>query len=147
MRSFSLAVVVLVLVATMGIGAFDDLEFASEDLAERYETLIHEIRCPKCLNINIAESDAPIARDLRNTVHRLLHEGKSDKEIRDFLVARYGDFILYDPPLKPSTLALWILPVVFVLLGLWALIKAGVRRESLNITDDDRRRLEELDES
>lgn len=147
MRTSSLSLVVLLFVAAMRVSAFDDLEFASDELADRYESLVREIRCPKCLNINIAESDAPIARDLRNTVHRLLHEGKSDTEIRDFLVARYGDFILYDPPMKPSTLALWILPVVFVLLGLWVLIKAGVRRESLSITEDDRRRLEELDES
>ena len=86
--------------------------------------MIDEFRCPKCLNTNLSGSDAPIAKDLRGTVHRLIvEEDYSDQEIRDFLQARYGDFVLYNPPFKPGTWLLWLAPVVFSVLGLWVLIR------------------------
>ena len=95
---------------------------AIEQVAADYRALIDEFRCPKCLNANLSGSDAPIAHDLRLTVHRLLvEEGMSDQEVRDFLQARYGDFVLYDPPFKPSTWLLWLGPIGFLLLGAWAL--------------------------
>ena len=77
----------------------------------RYRALTEEFRCPKCLNTNLAGSDAPIAADLRATVHRLILEGATDQAIRDYLQARYGDFVLYDPPVRRDTLLLWIAPV------------------------------------
>ncbi|MCB1683640.1 MAG: cytochrome c-type biogenesis protein CcmH [Pseudomonadales bacterium] len=105
-----------------GAGPVDALEFPSGELEARYRTLIDEFRCPKCLNTNLSGSDAPIAHDLRMTVHRLLVvEGLSDQEVRDFLQSRYGDFVLYDPPFKPSTWLLWLSPFGFLLLGAWAL--------------------------
>ena len=90
----------------------DTFNFESSVHEERYRELIAQIRCPKCQNVNIAGSDAPIAKDLRVTVHRLLGEGKSDSQILEFLQARYGDFVLYDPPVRANTLLLWLLPAM-----------------------------------
>uniref|UniRef100_UPI0010696931 cytochrome c-type biogenesis protein n=3 Tax=Pseudomonas TaxID=286 RepID=UPI0010696931 len=78
-----------------------------------------ELRCPKCQNQNIADSNAPIATDLRREIFRMLEEGKSNAEIVDFLVLRYGDFVLYKPPVDTRTYLLWYGP--FALLGLGAL--------------------------
>ena len=77
-----------------------------------------------CLNTNLAGSDAPIAQDLRRTVHRLLvQDGASDAAVRDFLQERYGDFVLYDPPLRWDTALLWLGPALFLALGVWALLR------------------------
>lgn len=97
----------------------DVFQFPDAQLEARYRGLIAEFRCPKCLNTNLAGSDAPIAQDLRVTVHRLLtREAFSDAEVRTFLQARYGDFVLYDPPFRPGTYLLWFGPGLFVVLGL-----------------------------
>lgn len=77
--------------------AIDTYEFASEAERQRYRTLVEELRCPKCQNQNIADSNAPIAMDLRDEVYQMVEAGKTDAQIIDFLVARYGDFVLYNP--------------------------------------------------
>ena len=92
--------------------AFDD-----PVLNERYWGLIREVRCPLCLNESIADSDAPVAADLRREVHRLVAEGKSDDEVKEFLSSRYGDFVLYRPRVAPVTYALWGAPFFLLLLG------------------------------
>jgi cytochrome c-type biogenesis protein CcmH len=96
-----------------------DTEIAFDDpaLNERYQALIREIRCPKCLNESIAESDAPVAADLRREVRRLIGEGASDDEVKTFLSSRYGEFVLYRPRVSPTTLSLWAAPFVFLLIG------------------------------
>jgi cytochrome c-type biogenesis protein CcmH len=96
-----------------------ELETAFDDpvLNERYWGLIREVRCPKCLNESIADSDAPVAADLRREVHRLVAEGKSDGEVKDFLSSRYGEFVLYRPRVAPVTYALWGGPFVFLVIG------------------------------
>ena len=95
-------------------------EFDDPVLNERYRALIREIRCPKCLNENIAESKAPVAAELRREVRRLVGEGASDDEVKTFLSARYGEFVLYRPRMTPTTFAVWAAP--FVLLALGALV-------------------------
>ena len=87
---------------------------------ERFRSLTEELRCPKCQNQNIADSNAPIATDLRREIYRMLDDGRSDKEIVDFLVMRYGDFVMYKPPLDSRTWLLWYGP--FGLLGLGAIV-------------------------
>ncbi|MCL4149338.1 UNVERIFIED_CONTAM: hypothetical protein GTU68_014832 [Idotea baltica] len=87
-------------------------------MSARYQALIAEFRCPKCLNTNLKGSDSPIAVDLRRAVARLLREGNSDQQVRDYLQERYGDFVLYNPPFKPATYVLWLGPLVFLLLAL-----------------------------
>jgi cytochrome c-type biogenesis protein CcmH len=104
-----------------------DTELTDPALNQRYSTLIREIRCPLCKNESIADSGAPIAADLRREVRRKLVDGASDAEIKDFLVQRYGDFILYRPRFTPETWALWLGP--FVLLGVggfvfWRVLRA-----------------------
>lgn len=106
---------------TLSLGAhaaIDTYEFQDEGVRNRYRTLTEELRCPKCQNQNIADSDAPIAKDLRNEIHRMLGEGKSDDEIVDFLVARYGDFVRYKPPVNERTWLLWY--------GPWLLLGGGL---------------------
>ena len=105
----------------------DLYEFDNAAQEARYRALIAELRCPKCLNTNLAGSDAPIAQDLRRTVHRLITEERmTDEEILAFLQARYGDFVLYDPPFRPDTWILWLAPLAFALLGavvLWRMLR------------------------
>ena len=103
---------------------FDVYDFPTPEHEARYRDLIAELRCPKCLNTNLAGSDAPIAQDLRRTVYRLVvEEGRSDAEIRAYLQERYGDFVLYDPPFRPDTWVLWLAPAVFLLLGVLMLLR------------------------
>ncbi|MWV12612.1 cytochrome c-type biogenesis protein CcmH [Pseudomonas sp. R-28-1W-6] len=103
----------------MAQAAIDTYQFKDEAERERFRSLTAELRCPKCQNQNIADSNAPIATDLRREIFRMLEEGKSNAEIVDFLVLRYGDFVLYKPPLDTRTYLLWYGP--FALLGLGAL--------------------------
>lgn len=100
--------------------AIDTYQFRDEVERERFRGLTEELRCPKCQNQNIADSNAPIATDLRREIFRMLEEGRSDKEIVDFLVMRYGDFVMYKPPLDSRTWLLWYGP--FGLLGLGAIV-------------------------
>lgn len=112
--------------------AIDTFEFANDAERQRYRNLIEELRCPKCQNQNIADSDAPIATDLRNEIFRMLEEGKSNDEIIDFLVSRYGDFVLYKPPLTSRTLLLWYGPAGMLVIGFGVLGVILIRRRSQN---------------
>ncbi|HDY99092.1 MAG TPA: cytochrome c-type biogenesis protein CcmH [Pseudomonas sabulinigri] len=109
--------------------AVDTFEFKSEQERERFYSISTELRCPKCQNQNIADSDAPIAHDLRNEVFRLLEDGRSDDEIVDYMVARYGDFVRYRPALNAETLVLWFGPLFFLLAGFLAVFMLVRRRQ------------------
>lgn len=123
----------------------DVYDFASPEQEQRYRALIAELRCPKCLNTNLAGSDAPIAQDLRRTVHRLVtEEAMSDREVRAFLQARYGDFVLYDPPFRPDTWVLWLGPVVFALIGLIILWRVLRQPSSEPLSADENQRLRSI---
>ncbi|MFT4632584.1 MAG: cytochrome c-type biogenesis protein CcmH [Crocinitomicaceae bacterium] len=126
--------------------AIDAYPFPTDEQRNQYNSLIAELRCPQCLNTNIAGSDAMIARDLRREVHRLVLEGQSDTEVREFMLARYGDFILYKPQLKASTVVLWFGPLVFLLIALGVIYRM-VRRRQEKVTvlnDDDQARLQRM---
>ena len=101
----------------------------STDLDKRTAALADELRCLVCQNQTLADSNAPLAVDLRNQIREQLAGGKSEQEVLDFMVARYGDFVLYRPPFKASTAALWIAPFAFLLLGAW-LLRRVVRRRA-----------------
>ena len=107
------------------------VEFSDDKLKARYYGLIAELRCPQCLNTNLAGSDAMIAQNLRETVRRLLLEGKSDAEVRAFLFERYGDFILYQPRWTARTYLLWTAPGLLVVFGLWILLRKNRLRQRL----------------
>ncbi len=97
--------------------SIDVYEFETRADEARFHALNAELRCPKCLNTNLWGSDAPIAQDLRRTVARMIREGHTDREILDYLVSRYGDFILYRPRFTAKTAALWIGPFALLFLG------------------------------
>lgn len=119
----------MVLAAGNTFAVVDLHEFASAEDQERYYRLIDELRCPKCQNQNLSGSDSMIAKDLRDQLFRLIGEGKSDNEIKDFMVERYGDYVLYRPRVNSATIGLWAGPFVFLLLGL-AIVVTVVRRKS-----------------
>ena len=118
-------------------GAIDvGQSFDDPELQARYEKIIAEVRCLKCQNQTIKDSNAFLATDLRREIRRLLEEGKTDDEIYDFLVARYGDFALYRPRTSGRTLILWIAPMIFWLLGAVALGRVVRKRMSMPIDDE-----------
>ncbi len=88
-------------------------EFAAAKDEARFNHLINELRCPKCQNQNIADSNAPLAQDLKNRVYQMIQEGQSDQMIMDYMVERYGDYVTYRPPFRPLTWLLWLGPFVF----------------------------------
>lgn len=99
-------------------GVIEVDRLSSPELSERYQQLVAVYRCPKCQNQNLAESNSPISIDLRTEIRRLLEEGASDAQISDYLVARYGEFVLYRPRVQASTYLLWLAPAALLLLGL-----------------------------
>lgn len=115
-----------------------DSEQAFDDpvMQARYEKLIAEVRCVTCQNQNIKDSNAFIAADLRREIRRLMSEGKSDAEVTDFLVTRYGDFVLYRPQFAGKTLALWIAPFLLILFGSFAIFRVVRHRMTLPIDED-----------
>lgn len=143
---------VLMLVAVLSLtplagAAVEPLQFSDPAQEARYLNLITGLRCLVCQNQSIAESDAPLAADLRHEIHKMIQNGASDREVVDFLVARYGDFILFRPPFKPKTYLLWFGPLILLILGLAVFIRVMRRRTgepAPELTDDERQRLGRL---
>ncbi len=105
------------LVFACQLAAKEPLIFMNPEQEARYNELTLELRCLVCQNQNLADSDAPLAQDLRKEIYDMMQAGRSNEEIKTFLVDRYGDFVLYKPPVKGNTLALWLAPAVLLLLG------------------------------
>ena len=97
--------------------AIETYQFDSPEQEARFRQLGYELRCPKCQNQAIGDSDAEISGDLRAEVYRMLKDGATDDEIKEFMVARYGRYVLYNPPLDKHTLILWFGPAVLLILG------------------------------
>lgn len=109
---------------------------AADPVAEkRLQHLSEELRCLVCQNQTIADSNAELAQDLRREIRGMIKDGKSDKEIIDFMVVRYGDFVLYRPPVQGNTLLLWGGPLALMLLGLAVLLRY-LRRRAARVADD-----------
>jgi cytochrome c-type biogenesis protein CcmH len=128
----------------------EEFQFDSPAQEEQFRDLISKLRCLVCQNESLAGSQAELAQDLRNEVYRMMRAGQSEDEILDFLVARYGDFVLYDPPLKPSTYVLWFGPFVIIGIAAFFMLRAVLRREPTaedDISDAERERLRALLES
>jgi cytochrome c-type biogenesis protein CcmH len=124
-------------------------EFTFEDPArtDEFRTLIGELRCLVCQNESLAGSQAGVAQDLRKEVYRMMREGQSRQEVVDFLVARYGDFVLYEPPIKPSTYILWFGPFILVGVGGFLLFRTLQRKKAEpeeDLSEADRVRLQQL---
>jgi len=143
------AVLLAGLLTASTAGAFTLEAFTFEDpaRAEAFRELIEEIRCLVCQNESLAGSQADLAQDLREEVYRMFQEGKSRDEIVEFLVARYGDFVLYDPPLKPSTYVLWFGPFLLMGVGAFFLVRTLLQKRlspDRELSDEERQRLQEL---
>jgi cytochrome c-type biogenesis protein CcmH len=113
-----------------------DKRFDDPKMQARYEQLISEVRCLQCQNQSIKDSNVSLAADLRREIARMIEEGKTDEEIADFLVVRYGEFALYRPRSTGKTLVLWLAPFLLVLFGVFALARVVKHRMSLPIDDD-----------
>jgi len=141
--------VMLALAANANAVVFGKYEFDDAGQLERYQQLIYELRCLVCQNQNLADSNAELAGDLRREVHRLILAGKSDQDVIDFMVARYGDFVLYRPPLKAKTVLLWSGPFVLGI-GALVLLLVQLRRRRAEdagatpLSDEERARLHAL---
>lgn len=102
----------------LGRAAIDVYQFDNEQQEQTFRELTRELRCPKCQNQDIADSNAGLAKDLRDKTYQMVHQGKEKQEVIDYMVARYGNFILYDPPMMASTLILWLGPLGVIVIGL-----------------------------
>lgn len=140
----------LLVLASRALALIETYEFSNPELEARYQQLSEELRCPKCQNQNIADSNAPIAQDLRKLLHQQLEQGASDAEILDYMVARYGEFVRYRPRFGGTTVFLWLAPVLLLLTGIVLLL--GMLRSrsktavsgTASLNADERARLQSL---
>ncbi len=132
-----LLVIALLLSSASALAIDTGQAFEDPEKQARYEKLISEVRCLKCQNQSIKDSNVFLASDLRREIRRMIDEGQTDAEIVDFLVTRYGEFALYRPRTSGKTLILWLLPFLAVLLGGFALFRIVRHRMSLPIDGDD----------
>ena len=132
------AVLIMSLLISWSVFAIDaGRAFEDDELQARYEAIISEVRCVQCQNQTIKDSNVQIASDLRREIRRLLGEGKADAEVYDFLVQRYGEFVLYRPRMSGFTLLLWIAPGILLLVGGVIAVRVVRKRMSMPIDLDD----------
>lgn len=137
----------LFLLATFSVqAAIEVFPFESPEQEQRFRLLIDELRCPKCQNQNLSGSDAEVARDLKRRTFELMQQGKTDDEIRSYLVDRYGDFITYRPPVRANTMLLWFGPLFLLVLVAVVLIWR-VRRKpvaAVALSEEEKKKLAAL---
>ena len=126
-----LMVAMLVMLTPVFAGPVITYAFESEEQEALFNKLSDELRCLVCQNQSIADSNADLAKDLREEIYGMLQEGKNEQEIVDFMVARYGDFVLYNPPMKPETWILWFGPA-FALLAGFVFVVRIMRQQKIN---------------
>ncbi|MDH5500749.1 MAG: cytochrome c-type biogenesis protein CcmH [Gammaproteobacteria bacterium] len=134
MRFFLAALLLAIPMASLAIDT--GLAFEDPELQARYEKIISEVRCLKCQNQTIKDSNAFLADDLRREIRRLLKEGKTDAEVYDFLVVRYGEFALYRPKMSGSGMFLWLALFVFAGFGAFVAFRVVRKRMALPIDDE-----------
>ncbi|RWX56580.1 cytochrome c-type biogenesis protein [Photobacterium chitinilyticum] len=139
----------LVLAAALPVSAAIDVyEFKTLEQEQAFHNLTATLRCPKCQNNTIADSNAELAKDMRQKAFDLLSEGKSEQDVVDYMIARYGNFVTYDPPLMLSTIILWAGPLLFVLIGFTVLVmrsrKNGEKQTTVKLKADEEQRLKSL---
>ncbi len=138
MKRWLAAVVFGLTLTGVAHAAIDTYEFANDAERDRFRELTKELRCPKCQSQDIADSNAPIATDLRREIYRMLGEGKDNQQILDFMVARYGDFVLYKPALTRKTAVLWFGPLALLVGGLVVIgVIVGRRRRTEQVEGSD----------
>jgi cytochrome c-type biogenesis protein CcmH len=138
-KHWYLAVILLLSLCNpaLSFAGLESLNFTDSQQELRYKKIIAELRCLVCQNQNLADSNADLAKDLRKKTHAMILDGRSDAQIIDFMVARYGDFIRYRPPFRPSTVLLWISPALLLAIGLGVVWRVTRRsRETLSSADE-----------
>ncbi|GAL08769.1 cytochrome c heme lyase subunit CcmL [Photobacterium aphoticum] len=139
---------VSVLTAPKAMASIDVYEFDNAEQEKAFQELTATLRCPKCQNNNIADSNATLAQDMRQKTYELLQEGKSQQDVVDYMIARYGNFVTYDPPIMASTLILWLGPLLFIVIGFTVLVMRSRKRNNVTDTDalesDEQARLQAL---
>lgn len=148
-RAVVLWLLLVPLAPVWAANAIEEVRFDNEEQLTRYKALIAELRCPMCLNANLAGSDAPIAADLRAQIQRQIQEGRSDDEILAYLVERYGEFILYKPRLHAATALLWFGPPILLIAGFFILRRMlgsspGPATESTVLSAEEQQQLQSL---
>jgi len=142
-----IALLAFFIASVASASSLSNYTFDSPEKEEEFRALTAELRCLVCQNQSLADSDAELADDLRREVYELFRAGKSHAEIATFLTDRYGDFVLYDPPLKPSTYVLWFGPLFMFLIGCAMLIRT-LRKKSQSqettLSEEEQRRLDTL---
>lgn len=146
-RLRSLLLVGLLSANAAGAYTLEEFKFDDPARAEEFRGLIDELRCLVCQNESLAGSQAELAQDLREEVYRMMKEGQSRDQIVEFLVARYGDFVLYDPPVKLSTYPIWFGPLLLAGIGGFFLFRTLLRKKESadkELSEEERKRLQEL---
>lgn len=125
---------------------FEIQQFSEPELEEDYKQLINELRCLVCQNQNLADSNAELAQDMRKQVVVQLNNGSSKEEIVDYMVERYGDFVMYRPPFKSSTFLLWLGPLVFFLIAAVVIVSffRGQKKEDANLSEQEQKKAHSL---
>nr|VFK42830.1 MAG: cytochrome c-type biogenesis protein CcmH [Candidatus Kentron sp. SD]VFK48364.1 MAG: cytochrome c-type biogenesis protein CcmH [Candidatus Kentron sp. SD] len=151
LHSRSILVFFLLLLLGSGSGAsvFELREFADPEQEARYKTLIEELRCLVCQNQSLADSNAELAVDLRGKVYTMIKEGADEDTVKEFMVSRYSEYVLYRPPITNTTLLLWLAPILFALLGFVILLsrvrrRAGATTPDAPLSETEKKRLETL---
>ena len=132
----------VLLLSAMAFARVEVHDFDSPEQEARYNNLIKELRCLVCQNQNIADSNAELAVDLRRKTYEMVRQNKSEQEITEFMVDRYGKFVQYDPPLDTETMLLWTGPFIILLVGVVLLIRTIRRRRAETVTAVDTAQLE-----
>jgi cytochrome c-type biogenesis protein CcmH len=138
---------VLLWIASAAASTLAEFKFDSPAQEQQFRELTEELRCLVCQNESLAGSQAELAQDLRREVYQMMRAGKSREEVINFLVARYGDFVLYSPPLKPSTYVLWFGPLVLVVVGavlLWRVLRRKQAPAQDDLSTAEQQRLQAL---
>ncbi|MGR5184101.1 cytochrome c-type biogenesis protein [Photobacterium damselae] len=132
-----LSAVMALTIALPALASIDVYDFKNNEQEKQFQELTSTLRCPKCQNNDIADSNATLAQDMRRKVYEMLQQGKSEKEIIDYMIARYGNFVTYDPPVMVSTIILWAGPLLFVIIGFTVLVIRSRKNSKLATENSD----------
>ena len=133
----ALTTAAVLMLLTTAVEAVDPTQMPTPALQSRYLSLTHELRCMQCQNESIADSPVDLAADLRRQVHDMLLAGKTDDDVRNFMVARYGEFILFRPRMSLRTAWLWLAPGVLILVGAFVAVRIVQQRSALVTQDNE----------
>ncbi len=133
MKHLFIILVFLLLAVPKSYATIEVYEFETDQQERLFQSLVKELRCPKCQNQTIAESNAPLAKDMREKTYEMVTQGKDADEVVDYMVARFGNFVRYDPPMNPATIFLWLGPILFIFFSaLVIFLQARKRKAELN---------------